>query len=100
MALDKRPIITAEDSDQLPAEFQGWIWLKPSTGELHRFSGGSWIVIGTLLALPITNIDASGTVEANKGEFAILEVNGETGIDREVVIGAETFKFKVEYFTR
>ncbi len=90
----RKPIISAEDSTELAEEFQKWFWLKHSTGDIYEYSGGSWVVTGTFLKVVGGNTDIPGTSEANKGEFAVLEVNGQVGIDKEVVIGAETFKFK------
>lgn len=90
----RRAIVTAESEAELPEEFQKWFWLKPSTGELYEYSGDNWVKIGELLKVVNGSTDIPGTSEANKGEFNVLEVNGEVGIDREVVIGAETFKFK------
>ena len=92
--LYKKPIITTETPELLPEEFQGWLSFKPSTDEFLEFIGGEWVVTAKLLRVVDGNVDISGICEANKGEFATLEVNGEVGIDREVVIGAETFKFK------
>ncbi|KKN70395.1 hypothetical protein LCGC14_0430900 [marine sediment metagenome] len=41
------------------------------------------------------NFVIPGTSEANKGEFTILDINGEIGIDSEVTLsGGTVLKFK------
>ncbi|KKM77546.1 hypothetical protein LCGC14_1368920 [marine sediment metagenome] len=98
----RRALVTAVDESELPEkmrgapddELQGFVWLNPETGELKEYVGGEWVVTAAFVPVPTTNVHASGTVEGNKGEFSSLEVDGQAGIDRDVVVGAETFKFR------
>lgn len=91
-------LFIGETSPQLHQSPPGWIWLKPVSGgtEVYELSSsGSWELWATLVLVEDGNIFISGTCEANKGEFANLEVDGEIGIDYEAAIaGGVTLKFR------
>ena len=72
----------------------GWIWIKPSTGQIFERTDGEWIEVVRFPVLNNGSIDVSETVEASKGEFGTLEVGGRSGIDSEVVVGGTTLRFK------
>lgn len=82
-------LFIAESPEELNPAPQGWIWIKPSTGQVSEFNDGAWAEVATLSMAghnhpTLGDVNFTGTISAD----------GEQGITGQRTIAGHTITFR------
>jgi len=79
----------AESSEDLNPAPEGWMWFKPSTGQIFEFTNGAWVEVAR-----VSLADHSHSEHGNVNFTGTVSVSGERGLTGQMTIANHTLTFK------